>query len=131
MALLSLLKDRLISLTADDQYRVRRLPPYYDRLSDPAFRLQWEFSIEQINVLSKIHDKLDSQSGHFTIHNLYNEVISDPTKYPYANFNVLVHEKITTGEFILKDDRVWRRDKLFIPMPSYIAPSPQPQKTPV
>jgi hypothetical protein len=131
LVLMSLLRDRLILVAADNKYRGQRLPPNYDRLFDPALRQHTDFSLEGTNVLSKIHDKLDSQSGVFTIHNLYDEV-TNPTKYPFAYFNVLVHDRIMTGEFILKDDRIWRKDKYFIPMPQYTTPPPQqPPKTSV
>lgn len=110
--LLSMVEARLISITDADTYAVNRVSQSEDQFKRAAIvEMQKRQGLN--TILSTVFQTLDSDSGKFTIDQLYRSARAQEMGLSFEDFDILVREQITRGAIVsFSDGKLWARGRI-------------------
>ena len=120
LALMTLIKDRLVSKTTEGGFAINAIS-----LEENAMR---NFAMAQLQqrrgqnaLISRFHETLETDSGKYTIDQLYRVFKAEELGYKFEDFDILVRDQIRAsgGAIVITvpSQKLWLRAKLPQPKP--------------
>jgi len=113
LALLTLIKERLISKTTDGGYVINAVSLEENEMKNFALA-QMQQRKAQNALISRLFEILEVDSGKFSIDQLYRHFGAEGLGYKFEDFDILVREQISRGGIVIStpSQRLWLRAKL-------------------
>jgi len=115
LALMTLIKDRLISKTTEGGFAINAVSLEENAMKNFALA-QLQQRRAQNALISRFHETLETDSGKYTIDQLYRLFKAEELGYKFEDFDILVREQISMsrGAVVVTtpSQKLWLRSKL-------------------